>query len=197
MLPQIMTTPIDTTTHAPLIALGFWMHHMDLWCPIRSRVQFPAPTHTTNPVGALLDLAVGLLVGCEVVSQVNTTISSDRLLAQAWGRAQFADQSTIARVLDACSPSQVAQWRQATEATLRWMGQVYQLSFMHDWLRLDIDLTALRASARAEGRQKGYFPGKKTRRAGNSVALRSSTIAKSSCPISFPSPKRVRPPCLR
>jgi hypothetical protein len=88
------------------------------------------------------------------------------------GRDAFAEQSTIARVLDVCGVAQVAQWRQANEATLRWMGQVYHHAFAQDWLCLDIDLTALQASAAAEGSQKGYFPGKKTPPGGNWAELR-------------------------
>jgi hypothetical protein len=141
MPPRFTTAPIASTTHAPLVALGFWVRQLDLWAPIQSRVQFTQPTHTTEPVHALLDLAVGILAGCEVVAQVNTTIRSDPLLAQAWGRDAFAEQSTIARVLDACQPLQIAQWRQANEATLRWLGQVYRHAFAQDWLRLDVDLT--------------------------------------------------------
>jgi hypothetical protein len=145
-----------------LLVLGWWVTHHDLFSPIRSRVQFHIPTHTAEPVEALLDLLVGLLAGCEVVAQVNTTIRSDPLLACAWGRTQFAEQSTIARTLDAATPLQVAQWRAANEATLRWMGQLGQHSFADQMLLLDLDLTGLAASARAQGSQKGYFSGKKT-----------------------------------
>jgi hypothetical protein len=53
--------------------------------------------------------------------------------------------------------------RAANEGLLHWTGQVYQHDFRHDWLRLDIDLTALLASKWAEGSDKGYFPQKKTR----------------------------------
>jgi hypothetical protein len=192
MRPYITTAPIATSSYAPLVALGFWLRHYDLFSPIRSRVQFTHPTHTTDPVAALLDLLVGLLAGCEVVAQVNTTIRSDRLLAQAWGRDQFVEQSTIARVLDACGPTQLAQWRQANDATLRWIGQVYRHPFLLDWLRLDIDLTALRASAHAEGSQKGYFPGKKTPPDANWDGLPQSTIAKCYSPTFFPVRRQVR-----
>jgi hypothetical protein len=162
MLPSLSTAALSTTRYAPLLVLGWWVSHHDLFSPIRSRVQFSTPTHTAEPVEALLDLLVGLLAGCEVVSQVNTTIRSDPLLARAWGRTQFAEQSTIARTLDATTPIQVAQWRAANEATLRWIGQLGRHSFVHDMLLLDLDLTGLVASARAQGSQKGYFSGKKT-----------------------------------
>ena len=185
MPPRFTTAPIDSTAHVPLVALGFWIRQLDLWAPIRSRLHFSQPTHTSEPVSALLDLAVGILAGCEVVAQVNSTIRSDPLLAQAWGRKAFAEQSTIARVLDACQPRQITQWRQANEATLRWLGQVYRHPFTQDWLRLDVDLTALEASAAAEGSAKGYFPGKKTQPGGNWGGLLLPITAKWSCRTSF------------
>src|SRR5690348_8359267 len=104
MMPSVTTAALSTTRYAPLLVLGWWVTHHDLFSPIRSRLQFSTPTHTTEPVEALLDLLIGLLAGCEVVAQVNTTIRSDPLLARAWGRTQFAEQSTIARTLDAATP---------------------------------------------------------------------------------------------
>lgn len=199
--PRITTAPISSTQYAPLVALGFWVRHYDLWAPIRSRVSFSQPTHTAHPVEALLDLAVGLLAGCAVVAQVNTTIRTDPFLAQAWGRRQFAEQSTIARVLDACASPQIAQWRCANEATLRWIGRVFAHPFAEDWLRLDIDLTALEASATAEGSTKGYVPRKKTRPADNSAGSVPSSPAKSCAPPCFqgrkPVPRRSRRWCWK
>ena len=164
MRPRFTIAPMEHGTgFGPLVALGFWVRQQDLWAPVRSRVGFTEPTHCDDPVAALLDMGVGILAGCEVVAQINTTIRSDPLLAAAWGRERFAEQSTIARVLDTCRPSQVSQMRAANEGLLHWTGQVYQHDFSDDWLRLDIDLTALLASKWAEGSEKGYFPQKKTR----------------------------------
>jgi len=170
MQPRFTTAHISSTSYAPLVALGFWVRQLDLFSPIRSRVQFTHKTHTNAPVEALLDMMVGLLAGCEVVAQINTTIRSDRFLAQAWGRGQFAEQSTIARVLDATTQQQVVQWREANEASLRWSGHLFAHDFAHSRLRLDIDLTALEASAAAEGATKGYVPHKKTQPVVNSGA---------------------------
>jgi hypothetical protein len=104
---------------------------------------------------------VGLLGGCEVVSQINTTIRTDPLLARAWGRVQFHEQSTIARVLDACGPNQVAQMRAASDSLLIWLGQTPYHDFGQGPLRVDIDLTGLPTSKRAEGSTKGYFSGRR------------------------------------
>lgn len=162
MIPRFATAAMDTMSgYGPLIGLGHFVCSQDLWSPIRSRLYFEQATHCEKPAEAILDLGVGILAGCETVAQVNTTIRSDPLLAQAWGRAAFHEQSTIARVLDVCTDEQVQQMRAANEALLRWTGRIYHHNFGQDWLRLDLDLTGLLASARAEGSEKGYFAGKK------------------------------------
>jgi hypothetical protein len=151
----------SSTCFGPLVALGFFVREQDLWAPIRHRVHFNKPTHCSDPVEALQDLWVGILAGCEVVSQVNTTIRADPLLARAWGKEQFHEQSTIARILDACTPLQVSQMREATEAIFHWLGQAHRHDESHGSLRLDIDLFGMPASKRAEGSTKGYFSGQR------------------------------------
>ena len=163
MIPRFTLTAMDHTTGlGPLVALGFFIRQQDLLAPIRSRVHFDTPTHSKDPVEALLDMLVGILAGCEVVAQVNTTIRTDPILARAWGREQFFDQSTIARVLQACRPSQVEQMRSASEAIYHWAGRSHRHEFEQGLLRLDIDLTGMPASEGSEGSTKGYFSGKKT-----------------------------------
>ncbi len=163
MLPRFTVATSATTTHyGPLVALGFYVRQHDLLAPWRSRLQFAAPTHCAVPVEALLDLLVGLLAGCEVVAQVNTTIRPDPLLAQAWGRKRFAEQSTIARTLDACGPWQVAQAEAANAALWRHISCVGEHLRAGQVLLIDVDLTGLPASATAEASAPGYFSGKKT-----------------------------------
>ena len=168
MQPQFGVVPMDKSTgYGPLVALGDYVQAHDLLSPLHSRVQFAGKTHSSDPAKVLVDMAVAILAGCEAVSQINTTIRSDPLLAQAWGRAQFSEQSTVARILDACTKTQLEQMRQAQASLLNWTGRVYQHDFAHDWLHLDIDLTGLLASRAAEGSQKGYFADKKMRPADN------------------------------
>lgn len=162
MTPRFTLAPLETSTSfGPLVALGFYVRQHDLWAPIRHRVRFNGPTHCKEPVNALYDMWIGILAGCEVISQVNTTIRTDPLLAQAWGRDQFHEQSTIARILDACDLLQVSQMREATESIFHWLGYAHRHHFHHRLLRLDIDLTAMPASKRAEGSTKGYFSGRR------------------------------------
>ena len=164
MEPRITLAPMETSTSfGPLVAMGFFVRQHDLWAPIRHRVRFSGPTHCKEPVDALYDMWVGILAGCEVVSQVNTTIRADPLLAQAWGRDQFLEQSTIARILDACGSSQIQQMQEATESLFHWLGQAHRHDFSCSLLRVDIDLTGLPAIKRAEGSTKGYFSSRRNR----------------------------------
>ena len=75
MVPRFTLAPMEhSTCFGPLVALGFFMREHDLWAPIRHRVHFDRPTHCLNPVNAIYDLWVGILAGCEVVSQVLSLI---------------------------------------------------------------------------------------------------------------------------
>jgi hypothetical protein len=160
-----------TTQFAPLVAIGFFMREFDLLAPIQSRLVFEQATHTQYPVEALLDLWVSMLAGCRSVWQINTKIRPDLTLAQAWGRSCFADQSTVARVLDVCQPQQVEQLREGVNSLYQWWGQAPQHNWASSDLLLDIDLTGLPAGRQAEGSTKGYFSGKKGHGADNYAGL--------------------------
>jgi hypothetical protein len=158
------------TQFAPLVALGFFVREYDLFSPITSRLAFTQATHTEYPIEALLEVWVSMLAGCRSIWQINTKIRPDLVLAQAWGREQFADQSTVARVLDVCQAEQVAQLGQGVESLYRWLGQAPH----HPWtagdrLLVDIDLTGLPAGRKAQGCSPGYFSGKKGHGAGSYV----------------------------
>jgi hypothetical protein len=169
--PRISLSPMrGTTRFAPLVALGYFVREYDLLAPIYSRLAFTQPMHTEYPIEALIEVWISMLAGCRSISQINTKIRPDVVLAQAWGRPCFAEQSTVARVLDVCQVEQVEQLRAGVEAMYRWIGQAPQ----HNWadvdLLIDIDLTGLPAGRQAEGSTKGYFSGKKGHAAGNYVA---------------------------
>jgi len=168
-LPQIRCSSLHGTTQfAPLVALGYYVRSMDLFSPLWSRLIFDQPTHTIHPQAALLDVWVSILAGCRSLKQVNTRIRPDRLLAQAWGRPQFAEQSTLARVLDVCQAEQVQQLREGSRSIYRWIGAAPR----HDWgqpLLIDIDLTHLPSGLHTQGAAKGYVSGKKGALGGKSA----------------------------
>ena len=167
--PHFSLTPMTGTTRfGPLVALGFYVRDQDLLAPLISRLEFGPATHTQYPTEALLEVWVSILAGCRSISQINTHLRPDLTLAQAWGRSCFAEQSTVARVLDGCQDEQVGQLREGVQVLYRWLGQGPH----HDWPRelvVDIDLTGLLAGRQAQGSCPGYFSGKKGPGAGNCV----------------------------
>lgn len=187
-VPKISVVKLDKVTQfAPLVALGFYVRATDLLSPIYSRLHFPKGMHTEDPVAAMIDLWISMLAGCRSVSQINTKIRPDLPLAAAWGRQQFKEQSTIARVLDGCRQEQVEQLRDAVNVLYQWLGQ----SPRHEWrskspLMVDIDLTGLPAGRQAEGSVPGYYSGKRGCVYGNYAASAQPPTAKVSVRSFFP-----------
>lgn len=170
VIPRLSLIRMEKTTgYAPLAVLGAYINQQDLLSPIKNRLEFPKKMHTEDPYGALVDIWVSMLAGCRSISQVNTKLRPEISLAKAWGREQFCEQSTLARVLDSCEAEQVEQLRAGVEAIYRWIGQAPQHSWENTPLMIDIDLTGLLAGKKAEGSTKGYFSEKKGRMVGSSV----------------------------
>lgn len=175
----------QTTCFAPLAVLGAYVRQQDLLSPVFSRLAFAQRMHTEKPIEALVDVWVSMLAGCRSINQVNTRIRPEVLLAKAWGRERFCEQSTLARVLDACEEEQVQQLRAGTEAVYRWIGRAPQGNWSALPLMIDIDLTGLPAGRHAEGSTKGYFSEKKGHADANCAELGRPTMMKASVPCSI------------
>ncbi len=173
---RLVSMPTETA-YAPLGALGYCLtrtHFLDdLWPTAKWQVKMV----DHRPEAKLLAVLVSILAGCRALAQINTKLRPDVALAQAWGVPQFAEQATVARCLDACSTLQVAQLRGGSERLFRRESYTLRHNLLADWLRLDIDLTALPISKHAEGSTKGKFA-KKTVTAGNWLASTPHSIMK-------------------
>jgi hypothetical protein len=183
------------TQYAPLAALGSLLQQQDFFAPLREHVQLDCKTVFHAPHEKLLDVVVSMLADCASLKQINTRLRPDMALAAAWGRARFADQSTITRVLDAFTPPAVAQLRTAVEQIYRREGQALHHPFVHELLFLDIDLTGLPAGRRAEASTKGYFSGEKTAVGANSPGSAPRNTMKVWYRWSIPATRPVRPVC--
>lgn len=146
-----------STRYAPLVAMGHYVRTSGVLNSLSSEVVFERRRSIHKESDTLEDILLSMLSNCHSLAQVNTKLRPERALAQSWGREHgFAEQSTMARLLDVMRPQQVAQVRQVVVEISRQIGASRQ----HDWSRpllVDIDLTAMPASARAEGSSKGYF----------------------------------------
>lgn len=184
-----------TTQHAPLAALGYVLQRWDFFAPLREHVKLGCKTVLHEPYEKLLDVVVSILADCASLKQVNTRLRPDTALAAAWGRAMFADQSTIARVLDAFIPASVAQLRTAVEQIYVREGRALHHPFDQELLFLDIDLTGLPAGRRAEASTKGYFSGEKIAEGASSPGSAPRNTMKAWSPWSIPGIRPVRPAC--
>ncbi len=152
-----LTDMPNETSFAPLGVLGYCLTQTQFLSPIWAELKLPLKTVDHSPEAKLLDVVVSILAGCRAIDQVNTRLRPDVALARAWGRKRFADQSTLARTLDAFRASDVTQLRQGSEVWFRRESRVLRHDFDRDWLWLDIDLTPLPISKHAEGSTKGKF----------------------------------------
>ena len=157
-----LTAMPQDTNFAPLGVLGYCLTRTDFLAPVFADLTLPIKEVDHPPVAKLMDVLASILAGCRAISQVNTRIRPDLALACAWGRERFAEQSNLARTLDAFSLDHIVQLRQGSEVLFRRESRALRHDFVQDWLWLDIDLTALPASKHAEGSTKGKIGGKKT-----------------------------------
>lgn len=154
-------TNCAATAYAPLAAFGYALRRAGVLQPLQA-VNLPLKTIDHTPGDKLVEALVLILAGGRSTSQIDLLLRPNLPLAQAWGQTQFAQQSTVARTLDAFDAESVSSLRHAFEV----LFEQYSLARSHDFrfgpLWLDGDLTGLPASRRAEGSTKGYFAGKKT-----------------------------------
>jgi hypothetical protein len=166
----------EETGFAPLGVLGYCLTRSKFLEPVWAKLDLPIKAVDHEPEEKLQDILVSILTGCRSISQVNTRLRPDLALASAWGRSQFAEQSILARTLDAFESDHNAQLRQGFEVLLRQESQVFRHSFGDEWLYLDIDLTPLPSSKHAEGSTKGKFEKKTATGANWHAYMRRSTM---------------------
>jgi hypothetical protein len=147
----------NETGFAPLAVLGYCLVRTQFLAPVWAELDLSLKTFDHAPKSKLQDVVLSILAGCRAISQVNTRLRPDLALTYAWGRECFADQSTLARTLDAFNATNVTELRHGSETLFHHESYVLRHDFDHDWLWLDIDLTPLPISKHAEDSTKGKF----------------------------------------
>lgn len=149
------------TAFGPLCALGHFLCMEKVLEPL-SGVRIAHKTVVHSPTQKLLDALMGILTGCAALYEINCRVRPDFPLQRAFGRERLAEQSTIQKTLSSFTQENIDQLRRAVES-IHWRH--LRLS-SHDYyegemLVLEVDLTGLRASRRAEHSTKGYFSGER------------------------------------
>jgi Transposase DDE domain group 1 len=114
-----------------------------------------------SPAQKLTDALIGILCGCKATYETNVRVRPDVPLQQAFGRERMAEQSTIQRTLDAFTEHNVAQLREAVQSIGRRHSRLPYHPYDQEMLVVEVDLTGLRASKKAEHSTKGYFSGER------------------------------------
>ncbi len=153
----------EFSARASLVALGLKFQQLHLWSPIRNQVKIKQKVRKHTPLDKLLDCFINILAGGTGV-EVNTRVRPDHSVQRAFGRTTCAEQSTISDTLNACTPENVHQLRQAIQVILREQGQSYRHDYESTSQLLDIDVTGMPAGRQGEGVTKGYFANQKNRR---------------------------------
>jgi hypothetical protein len=192
MSTKIRLVPLKgQTCFAPLAVLGYCLTRTRFLSPVFAELDLSLKTVDHAPSDKLLDILVSILAGCRCIQQVNTRLRPDLALAQAWGRKRFAEQSSLARTLDAFTDRHLQQLRQGSQTLFRRESLALQHDFSQDWLWLDIDLTPLPASKYAEASTKGNL-GKKIATVGSSLECMRLNIRKRS----FRTCSQAQPPAF-
>jgi Transposase DDE domain group 1 len=145
------------SARASLCALGEYLRRHAFFAPLYQHVQIPPKTVQYRPVDKLLDALVGMLCGAKTLAQSNVTVRVDPAVQQAFGRKGCADQSTIARTLQAGTAQTVEQLEQISWYYLKRYGHTPRHRFRERRLWVDIDLTPLPTGAKAEGSERTWM----------------------------------------
>lgn len=165
--------------HGSLCILGRYLRQMGFFEPLEQRVQIQQKVLKYTPIQKVEMLFVGLLAGAKAVSHTATTVRVDPALMAAFGLPGCADQSVIAETLDAATEVNMAALRQALADIFQRHSHTCRHNFEQEVLVLDVDLSPLPASSKAEGSERGYMgrcrsktgrkarPGASSKHAGN------------------------------
>jgi hypothetical protein len=145
------------TGRASLCALGEYLRRHCFFAPLREQVTIPQKTVRHRPVEKVLDALLGILCGAKTIAQSNVTIRVDPAVQRAFGRTGCAEQSTIARTLQASTAETVDQLSRVSWYYLKRYGQTPHHRFAERRLWIDVDITPMPIGAKAEGSERTWM----------------------------------------
>ena len=143
------------SSHASLCLLGEHLRRTGFFRALEQEVKLPQKTRRYTPVQKLEMVFVSLLAGAKTIYQTGTTLRVDPALQAAFGLPGCAEQSVLADTLNAATDADVTALRQVVEASFVQDSQTRRHDFGQAVLGLDVDLSPLPTSKRAEGATRG------------------------------------------
>jgi hypothetical protein len=123
---------------------------------LREQVQIPQKTGRYRPIDTRLDGLLGILCGAKTIAQSTGTIRIDPAVPRAFGRTGCAEQSTMARTLQASTAETVDQLSRVSWYYRKRYGQTPRHCFAERLLWVDVDVTPLPIGARADGSERPW-----------------------------------------
>jgi hypothetical protein len=145
------------SSHASLCVLGGYLRRTGFFRPLEEQVPLPQKVRKYTPSQKLEMVFVSLLAGAKSIYHSGTTLRVEPALQAAFGLPGCADQSVLADTLNRATEDTVTALRQVVEASLIAQGQAPRHDFRRAVLVLDLDLSPLPASRRAEGSERCYM----------------------------------------
>lgn len=132
---------------------------------IHQKVEIHQKKMEYKPTDKLIFIVLGIISGCDVIFDLNRKLRVDRPLLKAFGYQKCADQSVIQDTLNAVTEDNVLQMESALKAI--WDENNLTVPILENAKiegrieTIDIDLSGMPASKKAECSTKGYFAGEK------------------------------------
>ena len=146
-----------TTGRASLCALGEYLRRPCFFAPLREQGQLSQKTVRHRPLDTRLDGLWGILGGAKTISQSNITIRLDPAVQRAFGRTGCAEQSTIARTLQASTAETVEQLSRVSWYSLKRYGQTPHHRFTERLLWGEVEVTPVPIGVQAEGSERTWM----------------------------------------
>jgi hypothetical protein len=146
-----------TTSRASLCALGEDRKRHGVFAPLQEQVQIPQKTVRHRPIDKVLDGLLGILGGAQTLSQSHVTMRVAPAVQRAFGRHRCAEQSTMARTLQARTAETVDQLSRVSGYSLKRSGQTPHHRYAERRLWVEVDVTPLPIGAQAEGRERPWM----------------------------------------
>jgi hypothetical protein len=146
-----------TPGRASLWALGESLRRHCVLAPLRAQVQIPQHTVRYRPTDTLLDGLWGMLCGAKTIAQSQSTIRLDPAVPRAFGWTGGAEQSTLARPLQAWTAETVDRLARVSWSDLQRYGQTPQPRFAERLWWIAVEVTPLPLGAQAEGRERTWL----------------------------------------
>ena len=153
------------SAYASLCAIAPVIKDKNVFGVIHQKVEIPQKKVEYSPTDKLVFMTLGIVSGCDVVFDINRKLRVDRPLLRAFGYSKCADQSVIQDTLNAVTEDNVLQMESALKSI--WDENNLTVPILENAKiegrveTIDMDLSGMPASKKAECSTKGYFAGEK------------------------------------